>query len=87
MIFADLDLARRLEGLETWVAAEYAGPGWPSGRRRTTAVVAVAGGVACLPRRGSPLNEAKGMGWPGRSRRRSWRRWSGSSSTGACRPR
>jgi GNAT superfamily N-acetyltransferase len=65
MIFADLDLARRLEGIETWVSAEYGRARlalWPD---RDTAVVEVAGGVACYLGEGSPLNEARGMGMAG----------------------
>ncbi len=65
MIFADLDLARRLEGLETWVAAEYGRARlalWPD---RDSFVVEVAGGVACFLGEGSPLNEVRGMGLNG----------------------
>ena len=65
MIIADIDLAGRLEGIETWVAAEYGRARlalWPS---RETAVVEVAGGVACFLGRESPLNEARGMGLAG----------------------
>jgi GNAT superfamily N-acetyltransferase len=65
MIFADLDLARRLERLETWVAAEYGRARmalWPD---RDSAVVEVAGGVACFLGEGSFLNEARGMGLNG----------------------
>jgi hypothetical protein len=65
MIFADLDLARRLEGVETWVAAEYGRARlslWPE---KETAVVEVAGGVACFLGVGSPLNEVRGMGLNG----------------------
>jgi Acetyltransferase (GNAT) family len=65
MIFADLDLARRLEGLETWVAAEYGRARlalWPE---KDSAVVEVAGGVACFLGVDSPLNEVRGMGLNG----------------------
>jgi GNAT superfamily N-acetyltransferase len=65
MIFADLDLARRLEELETWVAAEYGRARlalWPE---KDASVVEVAGGVACFLGEGSPLNEARGMGMTG----------------------
>jgi GNAT superfamily N-acetyltransferase len=65
MIFADLDLARRLEKLETWVAGEHGRARlalWPE---KDTAVVEVAGGVACFLGEGSMLNETRGMGLNG----------------------
>jgi GNAT superfamily N-acetyltransferase len=65
MIFVDHDLARRLEGLETWVAAEYGRARlalWPG---RDSAVVEAAGGVACYLGEGSPVNETRGMGMNG----------------------
>ena len=65
MIFVDLDLARRLEGLETWVAGEHGRARlalWPE---KDSAVVDVAGGVACYLGEGSFLNEARGMGLNG----------------------
>ena len=65
MVIVDSDLARRLEGLETWCAAEYGRARlaiWPD---RDTAVVPLAGGVACFLGEGSPLNEARGMGMAG----------------------
>jgi GNAT superfamily N-acetyltransferase len=65
MIFADSELARRLEGLESWAAAESGRARrrlWPD---RDTAVVEVAGGAVCYLGEGSPLNEARGMGMNG----------------------
>ena len=65
MVFVDLDLARRLEGIETWCAAEYGRArlaAWPA---RDTMVVLVAGGVACFLGSGSPMNEIRGMGMAG----------------------
>lgn len=65
MIVSDLDLARRLERLEACVSGEFARARralWPE---RDTAVVEVAGGVACYMGEGSFLNEARGMGLNG----------------------
>ncbi len=65
MIFVDLDLARRLEGLETWVAAEHGRARlalWPE---KDSEVVEVAGGVACYLGEGSFINETRGMGLNG----------------------
>lgn len=65
MSFADGELARRLEGVESWAAAESGRARrrlWPD---RDTAVVEVAGGAVCYLGEGSPLNEARGMGMNG----------------------
>lgn len=65
MIFIDRDFARRLEAIESWVAAELARGRlelWPEA---DTAMVPVAGGVACFLGAGSPVNEARGLGMAG----------------------
>ena len=65
MVIVDSDLARRLEAIETWCAAEYTRARlevWPEA---DTAVVSVAGGVACFLGVGSPLNESRGLGMDG----------------------
>jgi hypothetical protein len=65
MIFADLDLARRLEGIEAWCGAECARARMQIRPEADTAAVAVAGGYAFFFGEGSPLTEAKGMGMSG----------------------
>jgi GNAT superfamily N-acetyltransferase len=65
MVIVDQELARRLEGIETWCASEYARARralWPGA---DSAAVSVAGGCACFLGEGSPLNEARGMGMAG----------------------
>jgi GNAT superfamily N-acetyltransferase len=65
MVFVDLDLARRLEGLETWWASEFAEIRQEIRPEADTARVSVAGGYACYLGEGAPINEAKGMGMAG----------------------
>ena len=65
MIFADLDLARRLEGVEAWCGAEFARARMQTRPEADTAAVSVAGGYAFFFGAGSPLTEAKGMGMSG----------------------
>ena len=65
MVIVDVDLARRLENIETWCAAEYGRSRLATWPERDTAVVPVAGGVACFLGEESPLNEARGMGMAG----------------------
>ena len=65
MIFADLDLARRLEGVEAWCGAEFARARMRMRPDVNTAAVSVAGGYAFFFGAGSPLTEAKGMGMAG----------------------
>jgi GNAT superfamily N-acetyltransferase len=65
MVFIDLDLARRLERIETWVAGEYGRVQLAIDPGSDVSVVSVAGGVACFLGDGSPVNEARGMGMDG----------------------
>jgi GNAT superfamily N-acetyltransferase len=65
MIFADLELARRLEGVEAWCGAEFARARMRIQPEADTAAVAVAGGYAFYFGNSSPLTEAKGMGMSG----------------------
>jgi GNAT superfamily N-acetyltransferase len=65
MVIVDLGLARRLEGIETWCASEYGRARLATWPEKDTAVVTVAGGVACFLGSGSPMNEARGMGMAG----------------------
>src|ERR1700722_7852949 len=65
MVFIDLELARRLEGIETWVAGEYGRVQLAIDPASDISVVSMAGGVACFLGEGSPVNEARGMGMAG----------------------
>jgi GNAT superfamily N-acetyltransferase len=65
MIFVDLDLAKRLEGVEAWCGAECARARMQMRPEADTAAVPVAGGYAFFFGAGSPLTEAKGMGMAG----------------------
>ena len=65
MIFIDLELAKRLEGVETWVAAEFGRARLAIDPDSDTSVVSVAGGVACFLGEGSPVNESRGLGMAG----------------------
>lgn len=83
-MFADLELARRLERAE---AAKYAA--YAHGRTcvmpdLNPAVLSVAGGVAVYAGGNSPYNRAVGLGLDGPVRGPSSRRWSRFSGTTGC---
>jgi GNAT superfamily N-acetyltransferase len=65
MVFVNIELARRLEAIETWCAAEYGRARLAMHPDSDTSVVSVAGGVACFLGPGSPLNESRGLGMLG----------------------
>src|SRR6185437_4539543 len=65
MIFVDLNLARRLEGIEAWCTAEFARMRLEVRPGAGTVVVSVAGWYACFLGHESPLTEAKGLGMAG----------------------
>ena len=65
MIIADRELARRLEGLESWCGSQFAEARRKISPEADTAAVAIAGGYALFFGKGSPLTEAKGMGMSG----------------------
>ncbi|MGP0063735.1 MAG: GNAT family N-acetyltransferase [Isosphaeraceae bacterium] len=65
MIFSDLDLARRLEGLEAWCGSECARARMRMQPEADTAALPVAGGYAFFFGAASPLTEAKGLGMSG----------------------